>query len=730
MGGLSSAIALAGLVVFATEASAHDNSVTGSGTCVQPAGAGATITWTIANDYPETETGTVSSVNGGSFAYQGGASSFTVAPNASTTVTETFTSAQLANLFSTLPSPATVSLQWTANWQGDGFSTYAGPGNDNGNASHQGFFNLDTLPSGCRPTPTVTTTAAASSEAVGAGALADSATLSGGSSPTGTITFYLFDPSQTCSATPAGGSYTFTQQFSVNGNATYGPTTGGPNPTILGTWHWLAVYSGDSNNLAANSGCGSEPVTVSLASPTVTTAAVPTDESVGTGPLNDTADLSGGDNPTGTITFYLFSPSQTCSATPAGGSYTFSQPIAVSGDRDYGPTVGGPNPTIAGTWHWVAVYSGDSDNNPGNSGCASEPVWINKASPTVTTKADPTSEPVCGCGLSDSATLRGGDNPTGTITFYLFSPRQTCSATPADGSYTFSQEFTVDGDGDYGPTTGGPFPTIAGTWNWVAVYSGDSQNNPTNSGCGSEPVTISKTSPKLTTTASPTTATVGGSGLNDTADLSAGTSPTGTITFYLFSPSQTCTATPAAGSYTFTQQVSVKGDGTYSTTGGPTPTTAGTWNWVAVYSGDADNNATKNSGCGTEPVTVSAAPTTITTQQSASSSGEGTIVLGGSVTDTATITSSGAGTPTGTVAFTECGPTSSAQPCSSGTVVGSAVPLTSGTATSAAFAPTQVGTYCFAAVYTPAVGSSFSSSQDNTTRPTRRRPSASRSRLR
>ena len=126
----------------------------------------------------------------------------------------------------------------------------------------------------------------------------------------------------------------------------------------------------------------------------------------------------------------------------------------------------------------------------------------------------------------------------------------------------------------------------------------------------------------------------------------------------------------------------------------------------------------------------STAPTTITTQQSASSSGEGTIVLGGSVTDTATITSSGAGTPTGTVAFTECGPTSSAQPCSSGTAVGSAVPLTSGTATSAAFAPTQVGTYCFAAVYTPRWARASRARRTTPVRPTRRRPSASRSRLR
>jgi hypothetical protein len=142
-----------------------------------------------------------------------------------------------------------------------------------------------------------------------------------------------------------------------------------------------------------------------------------------------------------------------------------------------------------------------------------------------------------------------------------------------------------------------------------------------------------------------------------------------------------------------------------------------TFHWSATWSDNFKLSGTSTYDLARLPSeckpTPSSTPTTITTQQSASSSGQGTIVLGGSVTDTATVTST-AGTPTGTVAFTECGPTSSAQPCSSGTAVGSAVPLTNGTATSAGFTPTQVGTYCFAAVYTPTSGSGFSSSQDNT----------------
>ena len=63
--GLASAIALGGLVVFATTASAHDNIITAAASCNSPLGTGVTITWTIANDYNENVTGTVTSVTGG-----------------------------------------------------------------------------------------------------------------------------------------------------------------------------------------------------------------------------------------------------------------------------------------------------------------------------------------------------------------------------------------------------------------------------------------------------------------------------------------------------------------------------------------------------------------------------------------------------------------------------------------------------------------------------------------
>ncbi|NWF71126.1 MAG: tandem-95 repeat protein, partial [Chloroflexi bacterium] len=100
---------------------------------------------------------------------------------------------------------------------------------------------------------------------------------------------------------------------------------------------------------------------------------------------------------------------------------------------------------------------------------------------------------------------------------------------------------------------------------------------------------------------------------------------------------------------------------------------------------------------------------TITTQASATS-----IQIGQSVTDTATISSGAPVNPiAGTVNFFVCGPTASPQNCASGgTAVGSAVSVAPAngnpvTATSASFAPTARGFYCFRAEFTPAPGINY-----------------------
>ena len=127
--GLASAIALAGLVVFATTASAHDNIITAAASCNSPLGTGATITWTIANDYNENVTGTVTSVTGGLSTLGTPPISFSIAaspgkPYSTTTLTQKLPASQTG----------VITLNINSTWHGDNF-----------NRDDSGTFDLSTI---------------------------------------------------------------------------------------------------------------------------------------------------------------------------------------------------------------------------------------------------------------------------------------------------------------------------------------------------------------------------------------------------------------------------------------------------------------------------------------------------------------------------------------------------------------------------------------------------------
>jgi hypothetical protein len=80
-----------------------------------------------------------------------------------------------------------------------------------------------------------------------------SGSLSGGASPSGTITFKVFGPQATAPTDCAGGTPVGTA--SVSGNGSYSPGAGF-TPSSAGDYWWYASYDGDSNNTAAGSACG------------------------------------------------------------------------------------------------------------------------------------------------------------------------------------------------------------------------------------------------------------------------------------------------------------------------------------------------------------------------------------------------------------------------------------------------------------------------------------------
>ncbi len=109
---------------------------------------------------------------------------------------------------------------------------------------------------------------------------------------------------------------------------------------------------------------------------------------------------------------------------------------------------------------------------------------------------------------------------------------------------------------------------------------------------------VGTVTPTIVTTPNPVSATVG-TVLNDTATLSDGLSPTGTITFNLYGVNDpTCGAAPI-----FTNTVTVSDNGVYTTSTGFTTVEPGTYHWIASYSGDVSNDSVSPS-CANEAVVI------------------------------------------------------------------------------------------------------------------------------
>ncbi|HYV35475.1 MAG TPA: SdrD B-like domain-containing protein [Gemmataceae bacterium] len=332
----------------------------------------------------------------------------------------------------------------------------------------------------------------------------------------------------------------------------------------------------------------------------------------GTTKLTDSATLSGGSNPTGTITFYLFAPGVTPNGTNSNNVYTDT--VTVSGNGTYSTNVGnnpgGYTPLATGTYQWVAIYSGDSNNSSAISAFGSEPQPVGSDNPALNTIPGGTVVIGSGSKLTDLAMLAGGTSPTGTITFYLFAPGVTPNG--AFSNNVYSDTVTVNGNGTYttasGNNPGGFLPTTVGTYQWVAIYSGDSNNSLTVSPYGDEPEIVSPTCPTISTTPSPANVTLSGSSqiIKDAATLAGGYSATGSITFTLYNPSHQVVDT---------ETVTVNGNGTYTTPVGYTLTAGaatGIYQWNATYTpGNGNNNGASDINNPNEQVSVLPAPISV-----------------------------------------------------------------------------------------------------------------------
>ena len=483
-------------------------------------------------------------------------------------------------------------------------------------ASYSGDANNDPVSGSCGDagetsvvspaTPAIATNA---TNATAGGTIQDTATLSGGTSPTGTITFQLF--SDAACQNQVGQDDVVT----VSGNGDY--TSAAVTVNAAGSYFWIASYSGDANNDPVSGSCGDagETSVVSPAKPAIATNA--TNATAG-GTIQDTATLSGGTNPTGTITFQLFSDAA------CQNQVGQDDVVTVSGNGDY--TSAAVTVNAAGSYFWIASYSGDDNNEAGQRLLRRHRRDLGRlpGQPAIATNA---TNATAGGTIQDTATLSGGTNPTGTITFQLFSDAACQNQVGQD------DVVTVSGNGDY--TSAAVTVNAAGSYFWIASYSGDDNNEAVSGSCGDtgETSVVSPAEPAIATNA--TNATAGGT-IQDTATLSGGTNPTGTITFQLFSDAA------CENQVGEDDVVTVSGNGDY-TSAAVTVNAAGSYFWIASYSGD-DNNEAVSGSCGDTGETSVVSPATPAIATNATNA-----TAGGTIQDTATL--SGGTSPTGTITF-------------------------------------------------------------------------------
>ena len=502
----------------------------------------------------------------------------------------------------------------------------------------------------------------------------DTATLTGTSvdaqrksNAVGTVTYTVYTDSACSKNARSAGTVTVTNGVVPKSNSLTFPNAG--------TYYWQAVYSGDANNTAATSVCGSEILVVNQAKPSIATTLSATAPVAVGAQVHDRATLTGATATAGgTVTYTVYSD-KTCQTWFAGaGTKTVTK----------GGVPNSSNVTFntAGTYYWQAVYSGDANNAAATSACGSELLFVGKQTPAITTQtggtvvigsgarlkdngdpdrrlqadrhdhlqaledtpaarssdtetvtingdgiyAVPTGfdprhgrhlvlgrelrrRPVqqvrsprarprspwssappprqsprhlrlpvrstlgSGLKLTDSAISSGGYKPTGTITFKLY------DATSPTNALRDTMTVTVHGDGDY-TTPNGFTPDMVGTWHWIVTYASGDGNNLNATGTNDESVVVTAGTPAVTTTPGGTVVLGSGAKLTDTAHLTGGFNPTGTITFVLTNPN---------GKVMDTEGVAVNnGDGYYAAPG-YVPDMAGTWHWDVTYSGDGNN---------------------------------------------------------------------------------------------------------------------------------------------
>ena len=506
----------------------------------------------------------------------------------------------------------------------------------------------------------------------------DTATLTGSKgTATGTVDFFrCFDADSTPNCATGGTKVGDTKTL-ASGAATSDAFT----PAAVGRYCFRVEYTpavGSKYLAGSHTNATTECFVVDKKVPTISTAATQT-VNVGAS-ISDSATLSGSTSDAGgSIVFRAYGPANpTCSGPAAFTSAAFP----VSGDGTYGPAQFTPD--TAGTYRWIASYSGDAKNAARSGACNDdgENDVVNKLTPSIVTLAS--ADVIVGSDISDTATVSGGLNPSGTVTFNLYGPTDpNCAGNPIATSTTALAGGTATSD---------PYTTLAiGTYRWIATYNGDANNVSVHGDCNDadETVDVNPATPTISTTlhgggqenaniAVPLGATVFDTSALDGATATAG----GTVHYQVFSDATCQTLFVDAGTATVTNGV----PGNSMSEGF---NIAGTYYWQADYSGDA-NNEPASSACTKETVVVGKNIPTIATSSSE------TVVIDGAIHDQAVL--SLGFNPTGSISFSLYGPNDAT--CTGQAIFSTSVAVSgNGTYGPVSYTPKAPGIYRWIASY-------------------------------
>ncbi len=443
-------------------------------------------------------------------------------------------------------------------------------------------------------------------------------------------------------------------------------------------------------------------------SSTVTTQTIP----AGTLPpgtsVTDSATVSGaGPTPTGSVTFFLCTPSQvTAAGCPTGTQVGTLKTLGAGGTA---LSDASSATTGLGEYCWRAEYSGDAFYaRSSHTNRTTECFRIERQPVQITSLSQPTGGGVVpGSLVTDTATVTGaGPVPTGSVRFFLCLP-PTVTANGGDcgaGGLLKSTKALVGGSATSAPS-GDTF--AIGTHCWRAEYLGDGYYLPANhTNSTTECFTTVMQAPQIRTDSRPTGPGVapGTSAVDDVVVSGPSSIPSGTVTFFLCTPAQVTPAgCPSGGTQVgVAKTLSATGTATSdSSTGFVDTKPEGTYCWRVAYAGNAVYVPGVHTNATTECFTVAKKTSAMTTDSTPTGAN---IPPGTPSTDKATVTGSGP-VPSGTVTFYLCRPyeiTAAGCPLG-GTQAGPAGMLVGGIATSepsTAYVDTKPeGKYCWRAEY-------------------------------